>query len=77
MIKRMCGIEPKRSITAATASSANLLKLEKSPRIIDMRVLTADAMNPTIRLNPSPEMVLWNMSLPIQSVPKRCSRDGI
>ena len=28
----------------ATSSSANLLKLENNPKIIEIRVLTADAM---------------------------------
>ena len=42
----------------ATHSSANLLKLENNPKIIDMRVLTADAINPTIKLKPNPAIVL-------------------
>ena len=42
----------------ATSSSANLLKLENNPKIIEIRVLTADAMKPTIKLNPSPAIVL-------------------
>ena len=56
----------------ATASSANLLKLENKPNIIEIRVLTPDATRPTVKLKLRPATVLKNMSLPIQSVPKRC-----
>ena len=56
-IKRICGIEPNKSIIPATHSSANLLKLENSPNMIEIQVLTADAIKPTIRLNPRPAMV--------------------
>ena len=77
MIKRIWGMEPNKSIIPATVSSANLLKLENKPRIIEIKVLTAEAIKPTIILKPRPAIVRWNMSLPIQSVPNICSNEGI
>ena len=41
----------------ATVSSANLLKLENNPRTMEIKVLTTDAIKPTIMLNPSPAIV--------------------
>ena len=53
----MCGIEPNKSMIPATNSSATLLKLENNHKMIEMQVLTAEAMKPTIILNPSPAIV--------------------
>ena len=57
IIRRIWGIEPNKSIIPATNSSATLLKLENNPKITEMQVLTADAIKPTIILNPSPAIV--------------------
>src|SRR5690606_13750916 len=74
--KRRCGIERKRSTSQDTKESAVFPVLESSPKNMVSIVLIVEARPPTNMLRPSPSRVLTNISLPIQSVPNGCSREG-
>ena len=50
--------------------------LATNARIVAMILEIMDAPIPIMILKLSPLIVLMNMSLPIQSVPKICSKDG-
>ncbi|OPY19739.1 MAG: hypothetical protein A4E23_01150 [Methanomethylovorans sp. PtaU1.Bin073] len=76
IIKRRCGIERERSTSQDTNESSTFPMLESKPNITLNTVLIVDAKAPINILNPSPPRVLVNISLPIQSVPKGCSREG-
>ena len=76
IINNMCGIDANKSINQDTNESQNLLILARNAKRVAIILDIIEAPIPIMILRLNPFIVLTNMSLPIQSVPNKCSKDG-
>ena len=76
IINNICGIDANKSINQDTNESQNLLILARNAKRVAIILDIIEAPIPIIILKLKPFIVLMNISLPIQSVPKICANDG-